>query len=439
MNSITYEHLFQWAFALSPFPSYLPQYMSILKQLSVTVDNNHNINNINGVQQNVATTSTSTSAVVDRGDSLRKRNYHNDSAPISTPLNYVREMIPKPPRSIGLQVPTKRNSFDDQIIDTQNSNGSMDEDRGVNCSNTNNKPDTGLSRATVLLLLSAHLLRLLYFHGIVLEGSETLQYDLLGQSLAMICMQLLLLHAMMLVHRKHQTRRQKKRTSEIKGHSSTDSLLLSPTPPPPMSGQMRINSSITLKQGNAPLTPRNGRETKWRLLVHTIAVHLQHLFSPHNILYEHSFLQYIELLFISSMAIKLIFDYHWYPLYGMRIVNGLKHTSIVLESCLALPQTIRNYKKKSTDGLSVVMVGGWIAGDLFKLFYFLFNMLRGDTNNNNGVFVLGALLSITLDSIVALQMTNCTKSEAIEWQKMILRKIHQRANKDGDMAHIHAK
>ena len=436
MNSITYEHLFQWAFAFSPFPSYLPQYISIIQQLSV--DNNDNINNINGGQQNIATTSTCTTAVVDRGDSLRKRNYHNDSAPISTPLNYVREMIPNPPRSIGLQLPTKSksNSFDDQIS-TQNSNGSMDEDRGVNCSSV--KPDTGLSRATVLLLLSAHLLRLLYFHGIVLEGSETLQYDLLGQSLAMICMQLLLLHAMMLVHRKHQTRRQKKRTSEIKGHSSTDSLLLSPTPPPPSmsGGQMRINTSITLKQGNAPLTPRNGRQTKWRLLVHTIAVHLHRLFSPQLILHEHSFLQYIELLFISSMMVKLIFDYHWYPLYGIRVVNGLKHTSIVLESCLALPQTIRNYNKKSTDGLSVVMVGGWITGDLFKLFYFLFNMLRGDTNNGNGVFVLGALLSISLDSVVGYQMLK-TKPGAIEWQKMILRKIRQRANKD-DKMHTHAK
>jgi len=436
MNSITYEHLFQWAFAFSPFPSYLPQYISIIKQLSV--DNNHNIN---GGQQNIATTSTSTSAVVDRGDSLRKRNYHHDPAPISTPLNYVREMmIPNPPRSIGLQLPTnsKSKSFDDdQIIDTQNSNGSMDEDRGVNFSSV--KPDTGLSRATVLLLLSAHLLRLLYFHGIVLEGSEILQYDLLGQSLSMIIMQLLLLHAMMLVHRKHQTRRQKKRTSEIKGHCSTDSLLLSSTPPPPpMSGQMRINTSITLKQGNAPLTPRNGRQTKWRHLVHSIAIHLHHLFSPHNILFEHSFIQYIELLFISSMVVKLIFDYHWYPLYGMRVVNGLKHTSIVLESCLALPQTIRNYNKKSTDGLSVVMVGGWITGDLFKLFYFLFNMLRGDTNNTNGVFVLGALLSISLDSVVGFQMMN-SSPEAIEWQKMILRKIRQRANKDGDISHIHTR
>ena len=291
MNSITYEHLFQWAFAFSPFPSYLPQYCSIIQQLSV--DNNNTINNTNGnggessssaQQQNIATTNSN------RGDSLRKRNYHHDPAPISTPLNYVREMmIPNPPRSIGLQLPTnsKSKSFDDDQIVTQNSNGSMDEDRGVNCSSV--KPDTGLSRATVLLLLSAHLLRLLYFHGIVLEGSETLQYDLLGQSLAMICMQLLLLHAMMLVHRKHLSRRQKKRTSEIRGLSSTDSLLLSPTPPPPpMSGQMRINTSITLKQGNAPLTPRNGRQTKWRLLVHTIVVHLQHLASPRIVILKQS-------------------------------------------------------------------------------------------------------------------------------------------------------
>ena len=62
MISITYEHLFQWAFALSPFPSYLPQYCSIIQQLSV--DNNHTNNNINGhggesssstQQQNIAT------------------------------------------------------------------------------------------------------------------------------------------------------------------------------------------------------------------------------------------------------------------------------------------------------------------------------------------------------------------------------------------------
>ena len=76
--TITYENLFQWAFAMSPFPSYLPQYLSIIQQLSVD-----NINSINGdgiisssTQPDIATNSTS-----DRGDSLRKRNHHHDPAP----------------------------------------------------------------------------------------------------------------------------------------------------------------------------------------------------------------------------------------------------------------------------------------------------------------------------------------------------------------------
>ena len=291
------------------------------------------------------------SAVDNRGGeyNLRKRNHNvNEHSPTTTSM---RKMIASPPSSMGLQIPgTPSKSYD---IVSQNS--SNDEEKEMNI------PDTGLSRATVLLLLSAHLLRLLYFHGVVLlelevqkdgelQQTETLQWDLLGQSISMIVMQLLLLHAMMLIHRKHNnhTTQQRKRTSDggiTLGHQSTDSLLLMTSSAniteAPMSGPLN---------GGSPTTARNNQRqnTKFRLLSHAMASHLRQLYSPHKILHEHSFLQYIELLFFSSMAIKLVFDYHWYPMYGIRVVNGLKHTSIVLESCLALPQTIRNYRQGST-------------------------------------------------------------------------------------------
>ena len=346
----------------------------------------------------------------------------------------MRKMIASPPSSMGLQIPgTPSKSYD--IVVSQNS---IEEEKEMNI------PDTGLSRATVLLLLSAHLLRLLYFHGVVLlefevqkdgelQQTETLQWDLLGQSISMIVMQLLLLHAMMLIHRKHNnhTTQQRKRTSDggiTLGHQSTDSLLLMTSSAnmteAPMSGPL-IN-------GASPTARNNQRQnTKFRLLSHAVASHLRQLYSPHKILHEHTFLQYIELLFFSSMAIKLVFDYHWYPLYGIRVVNGLKHTSIVLESCLALPQTIRNYRQGSTEGLSVIMVGGWLAGDLFKLFYFMFNNMKKE-GGGQGTFILGCLLSITLDSIVGIQMFR-NKPAARELLQNITKTIrHWKANKDDD-------
>ena len=56
----------------------------------------------------------------------------------------------------------------------------------------------------------------------------------------------------------------------------------------------------------------------------------------------------------------------------------MRNVSVLLESCLALPQAAQNYLRRDTAGLSVVMVVGWILGDFMKLVYFLIHskMLR---------------------------------------------------------------
>lgn len=84
------------------------------------------------------------------------------------------------------------------------------------------------------------------------------------------------------------------------------------------------------------------------------------------------------------------------------------------------------------------MVGGWVAGDFFKLCYFLFSMIgaedEDDGANNVGVFALGCLISISLDSIVGLQMALWyPQPETIEWQERIMRSVrHWKTNKDDE-------
>ena len=158
---------------------------------------------------------------------------------------------------------------------------------------------------------------------------------------------------------------------------STDSLQLlqstpvniDPTPPSPRCGSFLFslrgmdlrhtgqNNHSPRGNGNANTSSSSSWllyvRTKWRRLYRATTLHLLHLFSPYAILQTHSFLEYLELLLVSSMTVKLVFDYHWYPRYGVHFVEWLKQTSIILESCLALPQAVRNQRKGTTEGLSV--------------------------------------------------------------------------------------
>lgn len=52
-------------------------------------------------------------------------------------------------------------------------------------------------------------------------------------------------------------------------------------------------------------------------------------------------------------------------------VETLGFVAVLTESMLGLPQVLRNYRKKSTDGMSVEMVVMWLSGDIFKTTYFI--------------------------------------------------------------------
>mmetsp|Transcript_21107 Transcript_21107/g.50937 ORF Transcript_21107/g.50937 Transcript_21107/m.50937 type:complete len:548 (+) Transcript_21107:296-1939(+) len=501
---ISRENILQWAFALSPFPAYLPQYFAMMQQLVRSPAENDDAAALGGNDDSEKGAKSNNGSVItamQQQQHLRKRHFLDyQSQPSMNGKTIIDTNTTASTHSPNfdfdggaLPAPSKPSSpYGQSVI------GSQKNDEDGNDRHTDDKSGTGLSRATVLLLLSAHLLRLLYFHGLLLEESQpllpiasagkdyliapsppavaeasvlpehpsALQWDLLGQSLSMIVVQIMLLHAMMLIRRRQLTKISRiRRTSDggldrENSHGSTDSLLASSlsssstiiasaelsSPSPPHGTHVNHgynnNSSLPVASGGIINNSNNASScwrTTWRHFSNIVTSHFHHLLSPHNILQTHTFFEYLELIFLTSMAVKLVFDYRWYPQYRMLVVDRLKHASIVLESCLALPQAIRNYRKGTTKGLSVVMVGGWVAGDLFKLCYFMISMIEGEGDNSGnsngvGVFALGCILAILLDSIVAIQMAWWyPQPETSKWQERIMRSVrHWKTNKDDD-------
>lgn len=394
--------LVAWAFALSPFPAYLPQYFSLMRQWTTEnddIDNTMTVLRSHG-SESALLVEEQHEIITDRGiDSLRKRNNLHDSP------SSAKATISTAPRSAGLLIqvtgsPSKVLHFDHS--DVQNGSNKI-ASRGA-----------GLSRATVFLLLSSHLLRMLYFYGIMLENERIISgegvaldeaatpmaWDLLGQSVCMIIMQLLLLRAMTKL-RKISYRR----TGSTADYS-----------PPHLS---EYHHDISTQSG-----------TVWQSLFTNTKTHFRRLLSPYNILQNHSFLEYVELIFLSSIAAKLIFDYQWYPRYRMRVVDAIKHTSIVLESCLALPQAIRNYSMGTTEGLNAIMVGGWVLGDFLKLFYFAFQLfwsrVTGVGDAGNIVFIFGCIFALAMDFLVCFQMAFWYQSrETLEMKEGLIRSIQK--------------
>ena len=450
MSDFSLKKLLQWGFALSPFPSYLPQYFAMMQQLEAA-DTPESVDNY---QTNMIS--------IDRGADhyIRKRlngNLQTNSTISPGGGSFVVPGTPSKPQY------------------------EMDE-----------QAEAGMSPATIFILLAAHLLRMLYFHGLLLEEeqlhtpshhkkgwfhpralagdeldpladtrtisfedetnnmhlvslkptavskmissisekSSPIQWDLFGQSFSMIIMQVMLLHAMMRLRRKRLSRQ--KRRSE---HSDFSDDV--PQIPQLSPGNGHSNGAQQILD---TISPQPFWQRQFEKIIRGVKSHFLHLISPSNILKHHTFIQYMELVCLSSMAVKLMFDYHWYPRYGMGIIEGLKHSSIGLESCLALPQAIKNHSRGTTEGLSLVMVLGWVAGDFFKLCYFLLGMISSNDSehtvdqNGNDVFAMGCLLALMMDLVVVMQML-CwyPTADVVQLRERITQSIrHWKTNKDDD-------
>jgi hypothetical protein len=110
-------------------------------------------------------------------------------------------------------------------------------------------------------------------------------------------------------------------------------------------------------------------------------------FSNHSTLHSVQFLSFFTLLF--SLLTGFMENE---PIY----FEVLGFLALGLESTLGLPQLYKNFQRRSTEGLSIWMVGGWMAGDTLKTIYFI---LRGVPLQ----FLLCGCVQIIVDIAILVQ------------------------------------
>ena len=66
-------------------------------------------------------------------------------------------------------------------------------------------------------------------------------------------------------------------------------------------------------------------------------------------------------------VVTLVFQIFTFGYYGQMV--GM--ASLTIESFLGFPQLFANYQKRSTKGLSYMMIMTWFVGDFFKTIYYV--------------------------------------------------------------------
>ncbi|CAI4225743.1 unnamed protein product [Auanema sp. JU1783] len=91
-----------------------------------------------------------------------------------------------------------------------------------------------------------------------------------------------------------------------------------------------------------------------------------------------------------SVITAIFINFTWY-------VEALGMVSLLVEATLGAPQLIRNFKRKSTTGMSIPMVLAWLCGDLAKTGYFV-------ATDSPKQFWVCAILQITIDILILGQV-----------------------------------
>lgn len=117
-------------------------------------------------------------------------------------------------------------------------------------------------------------------------------------------------------------------------------------------------------------------------------------FNPRNFWRWTDLISYLEFLILLSTllgcAVYLLID-------CKPFIESLGYCALVTESMLGLPQVIKNYKNKSVEGMSLMMVLMWLVGDIFKTVYYI-------SRDVPVQFWLCGLLQITIDLLILFQV-----------------------------------
>lgn len=308
----------------------------------------------------------------------------------------------------------------------------INEGNGAQSSDSQNIPlnhplkvtEAGFSSTSIIILLQSHIFRLQYFLGSALvnlvrrtgeKRADPVQWDLVTQSFVMIGIQLMLLKAV-------TRRRRMARKEKVEDDNET------------MSTEENNHSKIfTVKTSGISQKP-----FIW-------------VYKPRDYWRWDTVHQHVELILLLSVLTYLFFRQYWYAKESaVEYVNTVKDISVLLESCLAVPQILLNYQRKSTQGLSKVMVIGWVLGDILKIAYFLIGSgelreldgMEGEQNVEGGastmtVFVLGSLFALVMDIIVWIQMIKWyPTADMIEFKEKIRRRFYHFLSVDESAIHL---
>ena len=319
-----------------------------------------------------------------------------------------------------------------------------------------------MSPICILILLLSHLLRLVYFWGqhvwlpraqlmrqmeeaggdadgagsvedalsklVDEQDAESVQYDLIVQSLVMVAIQLLLVKAMT----RSRTKRHKQTLDD---HDHNDAATSSFS----FAFARPKQSSLSLYRGQGGSS--SGKSSgKWRrqdlislglYYIRYVLAKLFLLLHPRRIWQYRTLQEHVELLTLFAVTVLIYCRIWLFPIYGVEAINKIRNISVLSESCLAVPQVAQNYLRKDTRGLSVVMVVGWMMGDFMKLVYFLIQSPRGASTASEAavaaavagaavpggaggsstpggatmqIFAVGCIVALILDCFVLVQL-----------------------------------
>lgn len=121
------------------------------------------------------------------------------------------------------------------------------------------------------------------------------------------------------------------------------------------------------------------------------------IFSP----FPSAFKTMTPALFFAKLAtMALIFGFGSllvYSFWGYEYAEIIGYTALSLEGCLYLPQIHLNFKRRSTEGLTWVLLCTWVFGDVAKLLYFVFD-------DQPFPFIVCSCFQLTCDAVMLFEV-----------------------------------
>ncbi|EIE91238.1 hypothetical protein RO3G_15949 [Rhizopus delemar RA 99-880] len=108
--------------------------------------------------------------------------------------------------------------------------------------------------------------------------------------------------------------------------------------------------------------------------------------------WEHYLNYIITLLVFTTLVALLYLVFHSHSIF----IEILGVLSLGIESTLPLPQCISNYRHRSTQGFSLLVLVSWFLGDGFKLFYFVFTQSPAQ-------FIACGSIQLFIDTLIVIE------------------------------------